>query len=144
MTDSVSTSAVDNALNSVLGALSSSLVQYTGECGPWTPGEDDAELAALDLFRRRQQLQIARLVSLLGDHGATIEMGRFPSEYTDLHFVSLENLYPRMIANQQDIVETIRKAGSPCHPDEAAASLVKDALAEERRTLTELETLAAD
>ena len=110
----------------------------------WTAGDDDTELVALDLFRRRQQLQIARLVELLGDRDATIEFGRFPTKYTDLHFVSLENLYPRLIANQEVILETLKKAATACRGDEQAEGLMADAAAEEQRTLEELGTLAAD
>ena len=137
-------STTNSALNNALAALTSSLVQYTGECGPWTDGDDDTEMAALDLFRRRQQLQIARLVELLRDRDATIEFGRFPTKYTDLHFVSLENLYPRMIANQEAILETLKKAATSCRGDEQAEALIADAAAEEQRTLEELGTLAAD
>jgi len=132
------------ALNNALAALTSSLVQYSGECGPWTDADDDTETAALDLFRRRQQLQIARLVELLGDRDATIEFGRFPTRYTDLHFISLENLYPRLIANQQAIIETLTKSATACRSDDAADGLIADVLAEEQRTLEELATLAAD
>jgi len=141
----MSDSNTNSALNSALAALSSSLVQYTAECRPWTgTGEDDTELAALDLFRRRQQLQIARLVELLGDRDATIELGRFPTRYTDLHFISLENLYPRLIANQQTILETLKKSATACRDDEDAGGLIADAVAEEQRTLEELGTLVAD
>ena len=129
------------ALNSALAALSSSLVQYSGECRPWTNSDDDSELAALDLFRRRQQLQIARLVELLGQRGDTVELGRFPTRYTDLHFISLENLYPRLIANQQSILETLDKSATLCRDDDTASGLIADALAEEQRTLEELGTL---
>ncbi len=132
------------ALNNALAALTSSLVQYSGECGPWTDADDDTETAALDLFRRRQQLQIARLVELLGDRDATIEFGRFPTRYTDLHFISLENLYPRLIANQQAIIETLKKSATACRGDDDAGGLIADAVAEEQRTLEELATLAAD
>ncbi len=137
-------STTNSALNNALAALTSSLVQYTGECGFWTAGDDDTEVAALDLFRRRQQLQIARIVELLGDRDATIEFGRFPTKYTDLHFVSLENLFPRLIANQQAILDTLNKAATACRGDEQAGGLIADAAAEEQRTLEELGTLTAD
>ena len=122
----MSDSNTNSALNKALAALSSSLVQYTGECRPWTrTGQDDTELAALDLFRRRQQLQIARLVELLGDRDATIELGR-------------------LIANQQSILETLKKSAKACRDDEDAGGLIADAVAEEQRTLEELGTLVAD
>ena len=69
------------ALNDALAALTSSLVQYAGECKPWSDSDEDTETVALDLFRRRQQLQIARLVELLGNRDATIEFGRFPTSH---------------------------------------------------------------
>ena len=137
-------SNTNGALNNALAALTSSLVQYSGECKPWTDADDDIEAAALDLFRRRQQLQIARLVELLGDRDATIEFGRFPTKYTDLHFISLENLYPRLIANQQAIIETLKTSATACLGDDAAGELIADVVAEEQRTLEELGTLTAD
>ena len=132
------------ALNDALAALTSSLVQYAGECKPWIDSDEDTETVALDLFRRRQQLQIARLVELLGNRDATIEFGRFPTRYTDLHFISLENLYPRLIANQQVIIETLKKSAAACRGDDDAGGLIADAIAEEQRTLEELATLAAN
>jgi hypothetical protein len=137
-------SSTTAALNDALAALTSSLVQYSGECGPWIEADDDTELAALELFRRRQQLQVARLIELLGDRGATVELGRFPTKYTDLHFVSLESLYPRLIANQQAIIETLKKSAAACREDATADGLLADTIAEEERTLEDLGTLTAD
>lgn len=138
MTDSTP----NDRLNAAVAALSSSLVQYTGNCGPWISGDDEAEAVALALFRRRQQLQIARIVDLLGQRDWAIEFGRYPTEFTDLHFLSLQSLYPRLIANEQAIVDALASAVDGCGDDESAAGLLADALAEEQQTLEELQTLS--
>ncbi|MFP6768403.1 MAG: hypothetical protein VB859_09540 [Planctomycetaceae bacterium] len=129
-------------LNAAVAALSGSLVQFTGDCEPWIAGDDETENVALALFRRRQQLQIARIIDLLEKRDWTIEFGRYPTEFTDLHFLSLQDLYPRLIANEQTIVDGLIAAADGCGDDESAAELLADALEEERRTLEELQTLS--
>ena len=129
-------------LNQALAALSHSLVQYTGECTPWSDDEGETTQAALRLFQVRQRLQAARIAELLLDRDERIESGSYPTRYTDLHFLSLQNLFPRLIANQAEIVATIETAAAGCGEDETAATLLAEALAEERLTLDDLKVLA--
>jgi len=129
-------------LNQALAAISHSLVQFAGECTPWSDGEDETAQAALQLFQVRQRLQSARIAELLIDRDWWVDVGSYPTRYTDLHFISLNNLFPRLIANQVEIVATIETAVADCGEDEAAATLLAEALAEERLTLDDLRVLS--
>ena len=104
--------------------------------------EGETTQAALRLFQVRQRLQAARIAELLLDRDERIESGSYPTRYTDLHFLSLQNLFPRLIANQAEIVATIETAAAGCGEDETAATLLAEALAEERLTLDDLKVLA--
>ena len=129
-------------LNQLLGALARSLVQYVGECWPWTRVEAEDERRTIDEIVERQQRQIAALADLIMGRGTIAEFGTFPTEFTDLHYVALDYLLDQLIADERSLVAAIESAAGACSDDAEAADLLKQLLAEEQENAATLEKLA--
>lgn len=96
-------------LNRVLRELSSCFLQYAGECWPWTSaGADGAKLrdSVMQCVERQRQ-SIGLVAEYLATRQDRVEYGKFPAEFTDLHYVSLTFLLKRLVESQKKLVESI-------------------------------------
>lgn len=140
---------VDNSINNkqfnrLLINVGRSFLQYVGECWPWTQVDAAAERDKINDLVARQQRQVAKLVELLVQRdGGAIDFGSYPTEYTDLHYVSLDYLLAQLIENEQLVVAEIDDSHRSAADDPEAAELLEQFLAEERCNLKALEELAA-
>ena len=108
-------------LNRVLRELSSSFLQYVGECWPWTAVGPNGKQLRADanqcVGRQRQSIELT--AEYLAPRQARVEFGKFSTEFTDLHFVSLQFLLKQLISNQTQLVEfldrgvTLLPSGDP-------------------------------
>ena len=96
-------------LNRVLRELSSCFLQYAGECWPWTSaGAEGAKLrGSVMQCVERQRQSIGLVAEHLAAHQDRVEFGKFPAEFTDLHYVSLTFLLKRLVESQTKLVESI-------------------------------------
>jgi hypothetical protein len=129
-------------LNDVLIALHRSLVQYVGDCWPWTATEADAVRDAVGRLVERQREHVSRLVDVLVRRDWPVDFGMFPVEFTDLHYVALGYLLDQLVADQKSVVARIEQSRRACAGDAAAAELLDSVLAAERQTLARLEELS--
>ena len=96
-------------LNRVLRELSNCFLQYAGECWPWTSaGAEGAKLrdSVMQCVERQRQ-SIGLVAEHLAAHQDRVEFGKFPAEFTDLHYVSLSFLLKRLVESQTKLVEFI-------------------------------------
>lgn len=96
-------------LNRVLRELSSCFLQYAGECWPWTSAGAEGEKLRVSVMQcvERQRQSIGLLAEHLAAHQDRVEFGKFSSEFTDLHYVSLTFLLKRLVASQTKLVEFV-------------------------------------
>jgi hypothetical protein len=132
-------------LNRVLRELSGSFVQYVGEIWPWTSvGPEGAKLkAVVDQCVARQRQSIAQLANFLGPRQARVELGRFSAEFTDLHYVSLQFLLRRLIACQEQIVQSLNRAVTLLPGGDLAQELLAAVRQTEQDNLTALQAATA-
>lgn len=130
-------------LNQLVIDLGRSLLQFVGEVSPWTPRNAESTRETVARLVSRQRDDVARLTELLMDRGHTVDFGMYPAEYTDLHFLSLKSLLPRVIANQEALVTELDEAAHTCVDDPDAVSVFRDILNSERANTEELKTLRA-
>jgi len=135
-------STANTSLHQALVALGSSLVQYVGEAWPWTDADGETDREAINLFVKRQLLQMTRLADLLTHRRVTFDSGRFPTDFTDVHYLSLASLYGKLAESQAEVVGRLEEAEAACDDDVEAAELIAEVLAEERLTLEEVTALA--
>jgi hypothetical protein len=130
-------------LNQLVVDLGRSLLQFVGEVSPWTPANAVATREAVARLVRRQQADVARLTDLLVARSCPIDFGMYPSDFTDLHFLSLKSLLPRVIASQEALIAELDEAAHTCIDDPEAVTVLGEVLSSERAGTEELKTLKA-
>jgi hypothetical protein len=131
----------DPKLNDLLVDLARSLLQYAVESSVYSQqaavGGKLAELAV------RQQGHVGRLADLLVSRGWPVDFGGYPTEYTDLHFLSVDYFLPRLKSDQAVVVAELEEAVHTCVDDPAAVDLLRDLHHGEQEILSQLQSLAA-
>lgn len=130
-------------LNRLLINLGRSLLQYVGECWPWTGADGEIERALILRIVDRQSEDVARLADLLVRRHWSVDFGTYPTDYTDLHYVALDFLLDQLIANEESLIGEL-EAGieTTAQDDPEAARLLRDIVSQERDNLTELRKLS--
>lgn len=114
----------NEALNELLVRLYRSLLQYAAESWLWSAQGSDAPDAVV--LASDQQSFVARLADLLDRRGAVVDLGAYPTEYTDLHYVAFDYLLRQIVKDQEGLLSVVdRTAASVVHDDEAS-QLVSD------------------
>jgi hypothetical protein len=131
-----------SALNHLLIELGRSLLQYVGECWPWTDPNTTEEQQKIQMLVVKQELQVAELANLLHDANWSTDYGTYPTEYTDLHYVALGYLLDQLIQNQQALLEEAKRTLAACQDDPAARKLVGAIQSTQQTILDELQILA--
>ena len=128
-------------LNSLFVLLHRSLLQYVGECWPWTAedGQQAEKMAAFRAVVEAQEKDETLLADALNASGWVINCGGYPTIYTDLHYVSLAYLLKQIIISQTAIVKAF-EAASQSAPD---CPLLATVTAGEREILKTVQALAA-
>jgi hypothetical protein len=137
----------NDILNHLVGRVYRSLLQYSVECSPWSALSESVGSAApeeqiVEQIAARQQSFVGRLVELLTNRGETVDLGNFPDN-SALHYVSLDFLLGKLIADEQQIVAELEAAQGGLHHDPEAATLVSELLAAEHSNIARLRELAA-
>jgi hypothetical protein len=138
--------AANDILNQLVSRVYRSLLQYALDCWPWTSLADQTgavspEQQAVEQMAARQQSFVGRLVELLSAREADVDLGSFPDN-SALHYVSLEFLLGRLIADEQQIVSELEAAQGKLSGDQPAAALVSELLAAEQANIARLRELA--
>lgn len=128
-------------LNHLVIDLGCSLLQFVGEVSPWSPAHATAARETLARLLKQQQEHTEQLVQLLTDRRWPVEFGVYPANFTDLHFMALKAMLPRIIENQNAIVAELDEAVHTCVDDAEAISILTTVLAGEREITGALKSL---
>jgi len=132
----------NEALNGLLINLSRSLLQYIGEGRVWTDVRADGERQELQTLVGLQSAGIAELANLLAGREWDIDFGTFPTDYTDLHDISLDFLFGQLIEQQQGLDREVASTVEACSGDSAAADLLSRLTKTEQEITERLQKLA--
>ncbi|MGE5193422.1 MAG: hypothetical protein ACM3U2_13085 [Deltaproteobacteria bacterium] len=143
MTDRTS----NEILSRLVPRIYRSLLQYTVECWPWTPSAESPdgkspEQKAVEQLAARQQQFVGRLVDLLSRRAEAVDFDNYP-DFSELHYVALDYLLGKLIADEQRLVSEVEAARGAIRNDPEAAGLISELIAAERENLTRLRDLAA-
>jgi DNA-binding ferritin-like protein len=131
-----------DALNDLLIEMGRSLLQYVGECWPWT-GDEHADIhKKLSELIARQQENVTTLATELHSHRTDVDLGTYPTEHTDLHYVGVDFLIDHLVANQEHVVATVQETAEAVADDPRLAQLLAPIVKDEQEILDELEKLA--
>lgn len=135
------TEATANArLNRALIRLHRGLLQYVGECWPWTMSGDENEQREVDALVRQQQESVRQLVTLLSERNWPIDFGVYP-EFSEYHYVTLDYLLELLIRDEQAILAELDGIGRQVPA--ADADVVESLAQSERLILRKLQSLAS-
>ncbi len=136
-----------DVLNRLLAQTYRSLLQYTVECWPWTTSTESAdgkspEEKTVEQMAARQLAFVGRLVNLVQERGEVVDFGNYPDN-SELHYVSLDYLLGKLIADEQKLVGALEAAREAVRNDPPAAGLIVELLAAEKENVNRLRELAA-
>lgn len=134
-------SHLNEVLNEILVGTSRSLLQYVGECWPWTEKRDDRERATVAGAVYRQREGVQQLADLLRDRNWPTDFGAYPTAYTDLHFVELDYLLPQIVASEKALSGDLERAVERCFSDPAAVDVLRGMLDSQVKIVRDLEGL---
>ncbi len=121
----------ESTINGVLIALSRSFLQYVAESRPWVDEVDRGIEEQVQALAARQRQDVGEIVQLLIDRDWPIDFGSFPTEYTDLHFISLSTLFDRLQTGQSRIADRLAAVTqSLCESSDKQATVLMDSIAE--------------
>ena len=102
-------------LNPLIVTVGRSFLQYVRESWPWAGDDALSRRDQVLSMAGRQQCDVARLVNEQLACGYEVDFGTFPTEYTDLHYIDLDNLLDQLVSNQKKVVSTLEDfAGAGC------------------------------
>lgn len=128
-------------LNDLVVDLGRSLLQYVWEGNAWTT---DPELAQkLQQWAEIQQRDVGRLVEFLWNRGWVVDLGTYPTDFTDLQFLSLKYLLPKLSVAQDRLVTELDEAVHTCVDDPEAVAVLREILESERRIATQMHSVAS-
>lgn len=128
-------------LNSLFVRLHRSLLQYVGECWPWSDEISDEDRHAREVLTQAlasQRQNADKLAKALEDIDWVISFGGYPTAFTDLQYLSLKYLLKQVVLSQIEIVKLFEKAAS-VYPD---SPLLKHIADSERATLQSIQSLS--
>lgn len=128
-------------LNQLVVDLGCSLLQFVGEVSPWSPANAGAARDAVAQAQQQQRHHVEQLVDLLTERRWPIEFGLYPAEFTDLHFMSLKAMLPRIVENQNRIIAELDEAAHTCIDDVDAIGILMTVLAGERALTEQIKSL---
>jgi hypothetical protein len=130
------------ALSHVLATLYRSLPMYLTQVDPWARHGDVRPREVLATIVADQRRDCHRIAELILDRYSRVELGEFPMEFTDLHFLSLDYLVGELVRHQKQDIATLEQCIVRLEHDPAGRSLTQEVLGSERAHLEMLEELA--
>lgn len=129
-------------LNDLLIKIGRSLLQYVRESWPWTSAGNSEARRTLERVAEAQIQDVAALVECLTARDHVIDFGTYPTEYTSLHYVSLDYLLSHVIADQEQVVHLCETVLTEQAAELEVVDLLRDLAARERQCLDTLRGLA--
>jgi len=120
-----------------------SMLQYVGESFPWTTLENESLLGDLRVLIDDEKHVVEDLTKFLLSHrGRPAFLGAYPMSFTNINFISLDHLLPRLVSFQKSRIADI-ETHEKLILDEPSRAKVLEVLEMKRQHLSQLEKLVA-
>lgn len=134
--------ASTETLQNILRRETRSLLQYVGEAFPWTTSREKEALASVQKMIIEERDAAAKLASFLArKRMSPTYLGPYPSNFTNVNFVTLAFLLPLLADYQKTLIADLER-DLPRIADAEGAKVVQDILDLKRRHLATLQELA--
>ena len=118
-----------------------SLLQYTSEAFPWTTAPERNTLDQLQMLITEERDAVAALSNFLAKRRITPPyLGAYPMTFTNMNYVSLEHLLPRLLEYQRQAIARLEQDRRQVI-DPAVIESVDKILTMKREHLSKLEEL---
>jgi hypothetical protein len=118
-------------LNRLLQTLFRSLPMYLAEARPWT-GRNEGLGTVLASAATDYRSYFERLTDMILELGGPVEVGRFPTEFTDLHDLSVDYLLQKCIDLQRRDLGVIQCCVQSLTPQSTPRLLAEEVLGNAR------------
>lgn len=132
--------ACDAAIADLLNALGPSLLQYLDEADAWTDPEHADARATLNRLAAAQRTSFEDIAGLIARRHVLPKLETYPSEFSSFHYLALDFLMTRLIANQISVIAAADAAVTACARTQAL-KVVERVRERETNNLTELRKL---
>jgi hypothetical protein len=117
------------------------LMQYIGECSPWTKAADREKLDAILAMSRGERERIETLIGYcIKNKLGNPVLGPYPHSFMDINFVSLAFLKPLLVEEEKKRIADLE--WSLLTTPEGARELVRSLVKVKREHLSSLEAIA--
>lgn len=131
----------EETLNSVLIRVYRSLLQYAGECWPWTAAKEARVQQAVRAMAEEERTLAGRIFASLDARGWSLDLGNYPDN-SALHYVSLDFMLQRLVTDHTELTAMLDAAASRLEFDSETRRLLSEAATTVRRNLATLRNLA--
>jgi bacterioferritin (cytochrome b1) len=135
------TPRIVDLLNQLLVIEHRSFPMYLTDASPWTHEGDERASETLRNIVLDQRATAQRVVELILQLGGRFEVGEYPMEYTDTHFLSLDFLLKELLRYQRRDVSAIERIVVTLGAHREARELAEETLGAERAHLEAIESL---
>ena len=130
-------------LQDIVRRASRSMLQYIGNSYPWAGDGEAGLLTQVQAVIAEEEQAIEGLAGYLRKHRMGLPyLGSYPQNFTNLNYVSLDYLMPRLLKWQREWVTILEKDATLVANAEAKAEVGK-LIAVARRHVEELEKITA-
>ena len=137
------TSKID-LLNALVQMHCRSLPMYLASAAPWTTSEQTVGRALLQSIIADQGEIVDKFADVILQRDGIVERGAFPTEFTDLHDLSLDYLMHEMAEKQATNVKAIERATELLAGDDDALELCQRTLGVAKAHLDSLNEYVRD
>lgn len=127
-------------LTAILARESSSLLSYLHGAWPWTSSRERDCARQLQALVEQELEGQRSLAALIRKRRAIPPSARFPMNFTTLHFLAVDHLLPKVVAEQRALLALLEQDAA--HLDEATRVEVEPFLAMKRQHVEQLASLA--
>jgi hypothetical protein len=129
-------------MNRLLVLHQRSLPMFLTYASPWTASHDEQALEALRHLVEDQKRLAGQIADYMLERRWRMDPGEFPLEFTGLHDVSLDYLWPKLIDAQRRDIREIQASIAGLNSDPYARALAEEALGSAKGHLESLEEAA--
>lgn len=115
-----------------------SLLQYADLCWPWVNLQESTERKILKSMAARQREGIRELVQELDRRGCPFDYGQFPADYSDLNFIALDHLWPRIVKAEECLLAELHEVRGEVAEDGHAVRVIDQCIKNQREILRQV------
>jgi hypothetical protein len=94
-------------LNGIVVTMAHSFLQYVAEAWTWVQADAGNIEEQVRALAARQRQDVSDIAALLTEREFSIDFGSFPTQYTDLQFLSLQKLMDSLTASHTEVTQKI-------------------------------------